>query len=85
MANLQNNINYMMVSMLPPNVIINRAYRASPAPPQLEYEGHAAHGTSNSALAWTIRKITYNAGNQAVTERIAHNVAWDDRESLVYA
>lgn len=81
MAQPENNINYVTASLLPPNIIINRAYNDDR---QLEYEGHARSGTADSDPYWTIKYITYNANKQNQTERLAFNVAWDDRESVGY-
>lgn len=74
-----NNINYWTVTVIPGSEIINRAYNASK---QVEYLGHAIQGSSGSANVWTIRKYTYTS-NQVTSERIAVNVAWDDRATTV--
>lgn len=82
MAKPNNNVNYMTVSQLPTNVILNRAYKVTTK--QLEYEGHAVKGSANSDTCWTVRKYTYNGDNQISTERMAYNIAWDDRETSTY-
>lgn len=81
MARPYNNINYDTVSLIPPNVIVRRAYNASN---QLEYEGHAIKGTANSSPDWTVKKITYTS-NQNTAENIAYNIAWDDRTTATYS
>lgn len=81
MAQPGNNINYTTVSSLPPDVIINRAYKANN---QLEYEGHAIRGTADDSPYWTIRKFTYTGANLISTERIARNVTWDARTTATY-
>lgn len=82
MAQPYDNINTTSVTIVPPSEIINRAYNASKQP---EYIGHAVKGTANSSSYWTVRKYTYNADKQIVSERIAHNIAWDDRETATYS
>lgn len=77
----ENNVNYITVCLIPPNTIFNRAYKTTTK--QLEYEGHAVKGTQDSEAKWTIRKFVYNSDNQIQTERIAHNVSWDDRATTV--
>lgn len=76
-----NLLNYVMVSTIPANVKVRRAYDANRF---LIYEGHAPKGSAESDKRWTIRKYTYNVNNQIEEENIAHQVAWDDRETLDY-
>lgn len=75
----RDNINYLSVTTIPGSEIINRAYNASK---QIEYLGHAVKGSANSDTVWTIRKYTYTS-NQVTSERIAHMVSWNDRETNV--
>lgn len=83
MAQPYDNLNSQYVSILPPSHIVNYAYKSDTK--QIEYVGHAVRGAATSAAVWTIRKYTYNLSNQISTERVAHNVAWDDRETSTYA
>lgn len=76
-----NNMNFIVVSEIPGTHIINRAYNATK---QIEYLGHAPMGTADSASGWIIRKYVYNVDRQNVTERVAVNAVWDERELLTY-
>jgi hypothetical protein len=80
---IHDHINYTTVAIIPGNEIINRAYKSSTN--QIEYLGYAYPGTSNSEDKWIIRKYSYNVNNQVETERMARNIAWDDRETASYA
>lgn len=81
MAKPFNNINYLTISEIPPNVIINYAYNATG---QVEYEGHAIRGTADATEDWTIKKYVYSS-NRVSTIRIAHGVSWDNRVSVGYS
>lgn len=80
MAKPEDNMNYIFVSEIPPGYIVNRAYNASK---QIQYLGHAKKGTANATSIWTIREYTYTS-SQVTSERVAHNVAWDDRATATY-
>ncbi len=81
MAKPYDNFNFSTVTILPGSEIINRAYNVTK---QVEYLGHAVKGTGSSDTVWTVRKYTYNADHQVINERIAHNIAWDDRTTATY-
>jgi len=74
-------VNYETVTIVPGEFIVNRAYTASN---QVEYFGYAERGVANSDPHWTIRKYTYTA-NLVTAERVAKNLAWDDRVTGSYS
>ena len=78
----EDNINRMSVTIIPPSHIVNYAYTATF---QIEYMGHAKKGSATSAAVWTVRKYTYTAQKQIETERVAHNIAWDDYAGASYS
>ena len=54
-----------------------------------EYIGHAAPGSSDSAAAWRIQKLTYNASGNVTAIRFADSSiefgkVWDDRLAYSY-
>lgn len=75
------NMNFQVVCIIPGLEIVNRAYNASK---QTEYVGFAVRGTANGDSKWTIRKYTYT-DNQVTSERVAVEVAWDNRASETYS
>jgi len=81
MARPEDNINRQSVTIIPPSHIVNYAYDANM---MLQYMGHAMKGTADSDNDWTIRKYAYDANSQLSTERVAHNIEWDNRTTSSY-
>lgn len=82
MARPEDNVNFIHVAQIPSEIIFNYSYDVNK---QREYMGHAVKGTTNSQAVWTVRHYTYDVNKQLETERIAYNIAWDDRATATYS